>query len=57
MLSDTEGPYKTILECESRNKQMIRDAKKVLDDYDLQSSKCVISEERNKLNEKNGLLV
>ena len=57
MLSDTEGPYKTILECESRNKQMIIDAKKVLDDYDLQSSKCVTSEERNKLNEKNGLLV
>ena len=57
MLSDTEGPYKTILECKSRNKQMIIDAKNVLDDYELQSSKCVTSEEKTKLNEKNALLV
>ena len=57
MLSDTEGPYKTILECEIRNKQMIRDAEKVLDDYELRSSKCVTSKEKTKLSEKNTTLV
>ena len=57
MLSDTEGPYKTRIECESRNKQIVRDAKNVLDDYELQSSKCITHEEKTKLNEKNALLI
>ena len=52
ILSDTLGPYKTKEKCEKRTEQMYTDARNVLSKYELNSSKCLTDNERDRFIKK-----